>query len=155
MTQQGMTRWLVCLEEVDFNCIEYIMAAHGHSKKADAVRFAIQQQKERSSVKGAVGEYQDMVAEVKGVEGPARGQVLKRWHQLYRPLDFDAMQWLMARHGLAAMADAIRLSLRVQAQVDGMKIVLKRPKKRHQGPITDEDLIAAGVIKDETDSASQ
>jgi hypothetical protein len=44
---------------------------------------------------------------------------MPRWHQLYRPVDFEVMEFLCKQHNLRSNASAIRFAIRAQAQADG------------------------------------
>jgi hypothetical protein len=110
-------RFLSCVEPVDLECVSRIMAAHGHGKKSEAVRFALQQQAARSSQRGAVKRYEPLAAEVNAAADADAG--MPRWHQLYRPVDFEVMEFLCKQHNLRSNASAIRFAIRAQAQADG------------------------------------
>lgn len=126
-----MKRSLFCLTAHDYDCIDFIVTTHAHIRRADAVRFAIQEQDRRSSWPGAVHKAKALADECKemGATNPER-RPLKRWHMLLSPALDEMLESIQRRHEFQHKAEAVRFIVRSQAYSDGFRpggVMIKPP----------------------------
>jgi Arc/MetJ-type ribon-helix-helix transcriptional regulator len=118
---EGSKRFLCHVTALDQRCIEHIRATHGQGKAAEAVRYALRQERQRADSGKSNGRAERIAAAVKAEAEGADCPALEKWHQLYEKSDFEAMARLVTVHDFASKAAAIRFAVRAQAAHDGMK----------------------------------